>query len=77
MYTPRKDLIPNQDENNLGPQKYQCLPPHVSPSSPEFKSLRNKENDDNPKNIDTSRTDKYDMSRTNRDDSIENLKFTK
>ena len=65
MYTPRKDPIPNQDENNLGPQKYQCLPPHVSPSSPEFKSLRKKANYDNPKTTDTSCTDKDDTSRNN------------
>ena len=74
---PRKDPIPNQYENNIGLQKYQCLPPHVLPFNPIFKSLRNKANDDNPETTDTSRTDKDDMSRTNRDFSIENVKATK
>ena len=66
----RKDPIPNQDKNTLGIQKYQSLPPHVTPFPPGFKSLRNEANDDNPETTDTSRTDKDDMSRTNRYDSI-------
>ena len=65
MYLPRKDQIPNQDKNTLGIQKYQCLPTHVPPFSPAFKSLRYEANDDNPKTTDTSRTDKYDTSHTN------------
>ena len=35
--TPRKDPIPNQYKNNLGLQKYQCLPPHVPQFSTGFK----------------------------------------
>ena len=65
---PRKDPIPNQDKNTLGIQKYQCLPPHVPPFTCRFKSLVNEGNNDNPETTDTSRTDKYNMSRTNRDD---------
>ena len=73
-YPPRNDSIPNQDKNTLGIKKYQCLPPHVTPFPPGFKSLRNKADDDNPETKDTSRIDKYDTSLTNRDGSIENLK---
>ena len=74
---PRKYPIPNQDKNNLGLQKYQCLPPHVPPFPPGFKSLRNEANDDNPETKDTSRTDKDDTSPTNWYDSIENVKSMK
>ena len=42
-----------------------------------FKSLRNEANDDNPETTDTSRTNKYDTSRTHRYYSIENVKATK
>ena len=77
MYPPRKDPVPNQDKNTLGPQKYQCLPSRVPPFSSGFKSLRNEANNDNPETTDISRTDKYDTSRTNRDDFIENLKAMK
>ena len=62
---PIKGPIPNQDKNTLGLQKYQCLPPHLPPFPPGFKSLRNEANDDNPETTDTSRTDKDDTSRTN------------
>ena len=31
MYPPRKDPIPNQDKNNLGIQKDQCLQSHLTP----------------------------------------------
>ena len=74
---PRKDPIKNQDKNNLGIQKYQCLPPHVSPFPHGFKSLINKANNDNTKTTDTSCTDKDDTSRANRDNFIENVKYTK
>ena len=67
---PRKDPIPDQDKNNLGLQKEQCLPPHVPPFPPRFKSLRNEANDDNPETTDTSHTGEDDRSRSNRDDSI-------
>ena len=77
MAPPRKDPIPDQDKNNLGIQKYQCLPPQVPPFPPGFKPLRNEADDDNTEATDTSRTDKYDTLRTNRDDSIENVKSTK
>ena len=36
-----------------------------------------RENDDHPEYIDTSRTDKYDMSRTDWDNAIENMKAMK
>ena len=71
---PKKDPIPNQDKNNLGLQKYQWLPPHITLFSSGFKLLRNEGNDDNPETTDTSLTDKDDTSRTNRDDYIENVK---
>ena len=71
---PRKYPIPNQYKNTLGLQKDQCLPPHIPPFPLVFKSLRNEANDYNPETTDTSRTDKYDMPRTNWDDSIENVK---
>ena len=57
--------------------KYQYFPSHIPPFSSVFKSLRNKENYDNPETIDTSLTDKDDMSHTNRYDSIENVKGMK
>ena len=37
----------------------------------------NKENDDNPETTDTSHTEKDYNPHTNRDDSIENLRYTK
>ena len=42
-----------------------------------MKSLRNKENDDNPETTDTSHTDKEDTSYTNQDDYIENVEDMK
>ena len=75
--SPRKDPIPNQDKNILGIQKDQYLTLHVPQLSPVIKSLRNGANDDNPENTDTSRTDIYDASCTNRYDSIENMKAVK
>ena len=77
MQPPRKDTIPDKDKNNLRIQKYQCLPPNVTPFPPKFKSLRNEANDDNPESTDTSHTDKYNTSRTYSDGSIENVKSTK
>ena len=74
---PRKDPIPNQNKNTLGIKKYQSLPPHVPKFSPGFKSLRNEADGDNHEYTDTSRTDKDDMSLTNQDNSIENLKSMK
>ena len=73
----RKDPIPNQNKNTLGIQRDQCLPPHLPPFPPGFKSLRNEENYDYNETKDTSSTDKDDTSRTNQDDSIENLKSMK
>ena len=74
---PRKDPIPNQDKNTLGLQNDQCLTPHLPPFPPGFKSLRNEADNYNPETTDTSCIDEYDMSRTNRDDSIENVKSIK
>ena len=74
---PRKYPIPNQDKNTLGLEKYQSLPPHIPPFPLGFKSFRNKVIDDNPETRDTSCTDKDYTSRTDWDDSIENVKFMK
>ena len=73
---PIKYPIPNQD-SKLVLQKYQCLPSHLPPFPPVFKSLINKANDDNPETTDTSRTDKDDTSHTHRYYSIENVKEMK
>ena len=51
--------------------KYQCLTPNVILFLPGNKILLNEENDDNPETIDTSKSEKYDMSHTSRYDSIE------
>ena len=61
----------------IGLKKYQCLTSDVPPFLPGNKSLRNKENDDNPEATDTSHTEKYDTSHTNQDDSIANVKYMK
>ena len=74
MSPPKKDQIPNQDKNTLGLQKYQFLPTHVPPFPPGIKSLRNKANGNNPETTNTSRYDKDYTSRTNQDDSVENVK---
>ena len=50
---------------------------HVPKFPPGSKSLRNKANNDHPESTDTSCNDRYDTSRTNQDDSIENMKSTK
>ena len=73
-----KDPIPNQDKNTLRLQKDQCLlPPHTPSFYSGFKSFRKKANDDNPVTKDILCTDKDDTSRTNRDDSFENVKAMK
>ena len=72
-----KDPIPNQDKNTLGIKKDQSLPPHVPKFPPVFKSLIKQVDDDYHESIDTSRTDKDDISHTNQYDSIENLKSMK
>ena len=77
MSPPRKDPITNQDKNNLGIQKYQCLPPQVPTFPTIFKSLINEAKDDNPEITDTSFTDKDDTPLTNQDHLIENVKTTK
>ena len=77
MSPPRKDPIPNQYNKTLGIPKDPCLTPHVNTFPPGMKSLRNKENDDNPETTDTSRTDKDDTSRTNQDGSVENVEDMK
>ena len=70
MYPPRKDPITNQDNNTLDIETDQSLPPHVPPLPPGFKSLRKDANYDNTETTGTSYTEKYDTSRTNRDDYI-------
>ena len=74
---PIKYPIPNQDKNNLGLQKYQCLRPNVLLFSSVFESLRNEVSGDNTETTDTSRNDKENMSCNNWDDSIENVKAMK
>ena len=39
MSTPRKDPIPNQDENFIGLKKDQCLTPDIPPFLPGNKEL--------------------------------------
>ena len=70
---PRKDPIPNQDQNTSGIKKDQSLPPHVPTFPPRLKSLGNEADDDHHESIYTSRTDKDDTSHTDQDDSIENI----
>ena len=69
-FPPRKDTITDQDKNTLEIQKYQCLPQHVSPFTPGFKSLRNEVSYDNTETTDTPRTGQDDTPRTNRYDYI-------
>ena len=61
----------------MGLNKDKCFTPDVTPFLPVNKILLNEENDDNPETTDTSQSEKYDMSHTNRDDSIEKVKDTK
>ena len=77
MSPPRKYPIKNQDKNIIGLKKDQWLTPEVPLFLPGNKSLRNKENDNNPETTDTSHTEKDDMSHTNQDDSIANVKDMK
>ena len=49
----------------------------MSPFIPGNKGLLNEENDHNPKTTDTSQSEKYDMSHTSRDDSIEKARHKK
>ena len=58
-------------------KKNRCLTSDVPPFLPGNKSLRNKENDDNPETTYISDTEKDDTSHINRDDSIENVKDMK
>ena len=76
MSPPRKDPIQNQDKT-LGLKEYQCLTSDVPHFLPRNKSLRNKENDDNPETTYTSHTEKDDTTHNNRYDSIENVKDMK
>ena len=66
MLPPRKDPIPNQDINILGTKKYQSLPLQLSRYFPGYKSLINEAEDGRNDSTDTSRTDK--------EDSVKNLK---
>ena len=77
MSPPRKDPITYQDKITLVPQKDQCLTSDVPPFLPRIKSLRNEENDDNPKTTNNSNTEKDDTSHTDRDNSIANVKEMK
>ena len=63
---PRKYQIKNQYINTLGTKKYQSLPPKLPKLYPGYKSLRNEAYDYCHDSTDTSRTDK--------EDSVENLK---
>ena len=66
MLPPRKDPIPNQDINILGTKKYQSLPLQLSKYFPGYKSLINEAED--------GRNDSTDTSRTEKEDSLKNLK---
>ena len=55
---PINDLIPNQDINMLGTEKYQSLPPQFDKFIPGYKSLINKAEDVSNDSTDTSCTDK-------------------
>ena len=61
-----EDPIPNQDINILGTEKDQILPPQLGRYHPGYKLLLNKAKDGRNDYIDTSRTDK--------EDSVINLK---
>ena len=65
MSPPRKDSIPNQDINRLSTKKLH-IPPQLARFPPGFKSLINKTEDD--------RNDSTDNSRTDKEDSVNNLK---
>ena len=66
MSPPRKDTIPNKDINISGTKKDQSLPQQLAKFSPGYKSLINKSEDCCNNYTDTSRTDK--------EDSVDNLK---
>ena len=58
-------------------EKDQSIPPHLPKFPPVFKSLRNEAADDHHKYTYTSHTDKDDSSRTDKYESMENLKSMK
>ena len=58
-------------------EKYQSLQPHLPNCPPGFKSSRNEAADDHQESTVTSRTDKDDWSRIDKDESIENIKAMK
>ena len=66
MSPPRKDSIPNQDINRLSTKKLH-IPPQLARFPPGFKSVINKTEDD--------RNDSTDNSRTDKEDSVNNLKY--
>ena len=72
----RKDPIPKQDKIMVI-NKYQCLTLDVPPFIPGNKILLNEDDYDNPKNTDTSQSEKDDTSHTSREDSIAKVKDTK
>ena len=66
MSPPRNNPILNQDINILGTEKYQIIPPQLAKYPSGYKSLINEAEDDCNDSIYTSRTDK--------EDSVNNLK---
>ena len=62
----RKDPIPDQNINMLGTKKYQNFPPQLPKFCPGYKLLRNEADDDS--------NDSTDMSRTDKEDFLENVK---
>ena len=66
MFPPRKDLIPNQDIKMLGTKRDQIIPPQLAKLCPGYKSLINKEED--------GCNDSTDISRTDKEYSVDNLK---
>ena len=72
MQPPRKDLIPNKDNNILSTKKDQSFPPHLENFPPVFKSLINKAHDHDSKEDDCNYS--TDTSRNDKEDSIHNMK---
>ena len=66
MSPPRNNPILNQDNNILGTEKDQIIPPQLAKYLPGYKSLTNKAEDGS--------NDSTDISRTDKEDSVNNLK---
>ena len=67
MSRPKHYPIPNQDINMLRTEKYQRLPPQLAKFCPGYKSFIGK--------AEYGRKDSTDTSHTDREDSVNNLKY--